>query len=56
MDERTITISASAGWCAWDVDECWVTVAFDTPEEMDALLSQLKPRNRVRLVPDEESA
>jgi hypothetical protein len=50
---KTLNIPDSAGWCAWDSDECWVMVAVDSAEEMDALLAQLPPRNRVMLVDDE---
>ena len=53
-DTKTITVPETAGWCAWDADECWVKIALDTPEQMDALLEQLGPRNRVRVIPEED--
>jgi hypothetical protein len=49
---KTINLPDSAGFCAWDADECWVMVAVDSVEEMNAVIDQLKPRHRIRLRPN----
>ena len=50
-----IELPENAGWCAWDIDECWVMVAVDTEKEVAALIDQLKPRRRIKLADDEET-
>lgn len=44
-----------AGWCAYDIDECTVTIALDTPDQVHALRRCLPARGRVRLIDDAET-
>lgn len=44
---KSFNLPDTAGCCAWDLDECTVTVAFDSEEEMRAFRDALTSRHRV---------
>lgn len=49
-DTRRRALPDSAGICAFDLDECTVTIALDNEDEVRALRKALPGKNRVRLV------
>ena len=49
-DTPDVTLPSSAGCCAFDLDECTVTIALDTEAEVRSLVSSLRSRRRARLV------
>lgn len=49
-------VPEGAGVCAFDRDECTVTLALDTEAQVNAFISGLLPKKRVRLMDDESSA
>ena len=46
------SLPIGAGVCAYDRDECTVTIALDTPEDVRWLVENLPHRNRVKLCDD----
>lgn len=42
----------NAGVCAFDRDECTVTIALDSETDVTALLSALPSRNRAAVIPE----
>ena len=42
-------LPSSAGWVAFDLDECTVTIAVDSADEVRAVRDALPSRNRVRV-------
>lgn len=48
-------IPAKLAWCAMDRDECTVTLAFDTEEQVNEFIANHPSRNRTRVV-DEQPA
>lgn len=51
-----VSLPASAGVCAYDRDECTVTIALDSETEVMALTRALPGKNRVRLCDEATSA
>lgn len=49
----TPNAGGSAGICAFDLDECTATIAFDTAAEMQAFISRLPGRKRIRVMKDD---
>lgn len=47
--ERLKALPVSAGICAFDRDECTVTLALDSEAEVLAMLETLPSKNRVRI-------
>lgn len=46
------SLPSTAGVCAYDLDECTVTLALDNELEVQTLVTALPAKRRVRLVGD----